>query len=439
MPAAMTTAMAARHLPARRANQRGVAALVITLVLFFTMMLAALYVNRNLVFEQRSSANQYRATQAFEAAEAGLEWAGAMLNNPQRIGADCQASAAPGSSFRDRFLTQDRTSSRFAARSWNNAGSAAPLQAACVRSPGGWSCACPGDGAPVLAAPAGDSAAPAFILKFAGGDKPGVLRVVSTGCTNLAGTCAPGSADRADATATVEVSFGLLPAIATLPVAALTARGSVDAGAAAIGLHNADAASGGIAVHAGALIAAPLARLSVPAGSAAAQALVEGDAALAALSPERLFSTYFGIDKLAWKNQLVVRRVACGADCAGPLASAIDSAVGNPMLWVSPPPGTPARIDGPVTLGSPERPVVIVVDGALQLGGAVRLHGVVYSGSLRWSDTPGPGALLRGAAIVEGDYSGNAGADLVYDAPLLAILETATGSFARINGSWRDY
>ena len=431
--------MTARNIPARRAQQRGVAALVITLVLFFTMMLAALYVNRNLVFEQRSSANQYRATQAFEAAEAGLEWAAAMLNNNARVGADCQAAGAPGSSFRDRFLAQDRTSSRFAGRTWNNAGSAAPLQAACVRAAGGWSCACPGDAAPALAAPVGDSPAPAFILKFAGGDKPGVLRVVATGCTSLAGACAPGSADRPDATSTVEVSFGLLPAIATLPVAALTARGSVDAGAAAIGLHHADAASGGVAVHAGAMIAAPLARLSVPAGSVAGEALVEGDAALAALSPERLFSTYFGIDKLAWKNQPVVRRVACGADCAGPLASAIDSGVGNTMLWVSPSPGTPARIDGPVTLGSPERPVVIVVDGALQLGGAVRLHGVVYSGSLRWVDNGSAGALLRGAAIVEGDYSGDASADLVYDAPLLATLQTATGSFARINGSWRDY
>ena len=435
----MTAAMTARNMSTPRAQQRGVAALVITLVLFFTMMLAAVYVNRSLVFEQRSSANQYRATQAFEAAEAGLEWAAAMLNNNARVGADCLAAAAPASAFRDRFVAQDRASSRFAGRTWNSAGTPVALQAACVRTGTGWSCACPADGAPALAAPAGDSVAPAFILKFAGGDKPGVLRVVSIGCTSLAGACAPGSVERPDASATVEVSFGLLPAIATLPVAALTLRGAVDAGAAAIGLHNADAASGGVAVHAGALIAAPMARLSAPAGSVAGEALVEGDTALAALSPERLFSAYFGIDKLAWKNQPVVRRITCSADCASALATAIDTGVVNTMIWISAPAGSPARIEGPATLGSPERPVVIVVDGALQLGGAVRLHGVVYSSSLRWSDNGSPGALLRGAAIVEGDYSGDASADLVYDAPLLATLETATGSFARINGSWRDY
>jgi hypothetical protein len=311
------------------------------------------------------------------------------------------------------------------------------LQAACVRSGSGWSCACPGEGAPALAAPGGDSVAPAFLVQFYGGDKPGILRVVSTGCTSLTGPCAPGSADRPDASAKVEVAFGLLPAVATLPVAALTVRGPVDAGSAALGVHN--ATGRGIAIHAGAQIAAPLARVSGPAGAATGDAVVDGDAALAAISPERLFATYFGIDKLAWKNQPTVRRIACAADCAATLATAIEPGVVNPMLWVTAPAAGVARIDGPVTLGTSERPVVIVVDGALQLSGAVRVHGVIYSTSLRWTDMPGPGALLRGAALVEGGYDGDAAADLVYDAALLATLKSATGSFVRINGSWRDY
>lgn len=418
-------------------RQRGVAALVITMVLFFTMMLAAVYINRNLVFEQRSSANQYRATQAFEAAEAGLEWAAAQLNSNQRIGSDCLGAAAPAVSFRERFVAHDPATSRFAARTWNSAGTTVALQAACVRSGAGWSCACPSESAPTLAAPGGDSVAPAFIVQFFDGDKPGILRVVSTGCTSLAGPCAPGSTDRPDATAKVEVAFGLLPAIATLPVAALTVRGSVDAGNASLGAHN--GAGAGVAIHAGAQIAAPLARISAPAGAARSDALVDGDTALAALSPERLFATFFGIDKLGWKNQPVVRRVVCGTDCAAALATAIEVGVVNPMLWVSPTAGGVARIDGPATLGTAERPVVIVVDGPLHLSGAVRVHGVIYSAALRWTDMAGPGALLRGAALAEGGYDGDAAADLVYDAALLATLKSATGSFARINGSWRDY
>jgi len=56
-------------------SERGAAALIVTMVLLLVSSLVVLYVNRNLIFEQRSAANQYRAAQAFEASEAGVEWA----------------------------------------------------------------------------------------------------------------------------------------------------------------------------------------------------------------------------------------------------------------------------------------------------------------------------------------------------------------------------
>lgn len=422
----------------RRAHrQRGAAALVITLVLFFVMLIAAAYVNRNLVFEQRSSANQYRATQAFEAAEAGLEWAAAQLNSDQRIGSDCLAAAAPAVSFRDRFVAHDPATGRFAGRT-SAGGSPVALEAACVRTPAGWSCACPGDGAPALVVPAGDAVSPAFSVRFLGGDKPGSVRVVSLGCTSLAAPCVRGTADAADASATVQVAFALLPALVSAPVAALTVRGSVDAGNASIGAHNASGI--GIAIHAGGAIAAPLARLSAAAGGVASEALVDADAALAALAPERFFAAYFGLDKLAWKLQPGVRRIACTTNCAGVVGAAIDAYPANPMLWVTPPAGASARIDGPVSFGSVANPVAIVVDGPLQIAGAVVVHGVLYARSLRWTDQATPGvAAVRGAVLVEGDYTGDAAADFVYDAQVLSALKQTTGSFVRVNGSWRDY
>ena len=45
------------HRPASQRQQRGAAALIVTMVLFFAMTLVAAYVNRNLVFEQRISKN----------------------------------------------------------------------------------------------------------------------------------------------------------------------------------------------------------------------------------------------------------------------------------------------------------------------------------------------------------------------------------------------
>ena len=91
--------------------QRGAAALIVVLLLFFIISLVAAYAGRNLIFEQRTSTNQYRATQAFEAAEAGLEWAVAMLNGG-RVTADCIPPdpvdvAQP--SFRQRYVEVDVT------------------------------------------------------------------------------------------------------------------------------------------------------------------------------------------------------------------------------------------------------------------------------------------------------------------------------------------
>ena len=54
--------------PARIRNiasdQRGAATLAVVALLFFIVSLVAAYTNRNLIFEQRTSGNQFRATQA---------------------------------------------------------------------------------------------------------------------------------------------------------------------------------------------------------------------------------------------------------------------------------------------------------------------------------------------------------------------------------------
>ena len=95
----LTPHMKPRRAPARR----GVATLVVVMVLFFILALTAAYTNRNLIFEQKTSSNQYRSTQAFEAAEAGLEWALAQLNGGL-VNSSCQPDNTNGRSFRDRYL-----------------------------------------------------------------------------------------------------------------------------------------------------------------------------------------------------------------------------------------------------------------------------------------------------------------------------------------------
>ena len=421
--------------PHTTARQRGAATLVVTVGLACAMLLVAVYVNRNLIVEQRASAHQVQATQAFEAAEAGLEWALAQLNNPARIGSNC-LSASAGTSFREHFLGYERARATYAVATWTNAGVATPRRAACIRTATAWDCSCPNDGTPRPAAADLGIVGPGFVLEFAADPQPGIVRVTATGCARFGGICAAAGANGGDATARLTVALGLVPGLKTAPAAPLTARGTVDAGGAAIGLHHIDPASGGFVVRAGAAVNAGSARLSGPAGTTPTDMVVAGDAALAGLSSEALFSTYFGMPRAAWVEQGVVTTLRCSAaNCADELLAAIDPDVVHALIHVQ----GDLRLDGPLTLGTSLRPVVIVVDGAVQLHGSVVIHGVLHGRSLGWDDSAAPGALLRGAAISEGDYRGNGAPDLVYDPEVLATLKGNTGSFVRVSGSWRDF
>ena len=188
-----------------RLHQRGAATLLIVLILLGAMLLVLLAANRGLLLELRMSANQVEASAAFEAAEAGIEWAAALLNAPDRLGPDCRAAADGTTSFRERHLRFD--GSAIVARSWDRAGVPAPLQPACVPTPAGWSCSCPASGAAVL--PDGDAAG--FVLQFLAGTRPGTLQLVATGRSTIAA-----------ANASHRVVFALQPALPVPPPTALT-------------------------------------------------------------------------------------------------------------------------------------------------------------------------------------------------------------------------
>ena len=418
-----------------RGRQRGIAALAVTVLVFFVMVLGVAYVNRNLVFEHRTATNQYRATQAFEAAEAGLEWALALLDDPRPLGADCLPSADPAvTSFRERHLAYDPTSTAFVPAAWLDGAVVTPLAAACVRDDAGWHCSCPAAAHPTLVEPAGVAPAPAFSVRFQAVGRAGLVRAIATGCTRLAGACANG-AGSADATVRVEALFALVPALRSSPAAPLTTRADIDADAAAFGAHNTEPSAGGIALHAGGAVRAGLARLSGPAGAAVDGAIVANDAGLAGLDAARFFAAHFGLDRDAWRRQAVVRTLACAGDCSAALRALLDGVRGPALVHVD----GDLELQGPVTLGSPLQPVALVASGTVRLRGAVEVHGVLHGEGVQWDTTPAPGALVRGALLSAAGYRGDGTPELVYEAAVLARLRSQAGSFVRLPGSWKDF
>ncbi len=209
----------------------------------------------------------------------------------------------------------------------------------------------------------------------------------------------------------------------------------MDVGTAAPGVHNTDIASGGVALHAGANVQAPLLRIGAAPGAATSTSVVGHDARLAALSPAQLFVSYFGLDRPHWAAQPVVTTLNCAGNCAAALEQAVNAAGSNAMIRIV----GDLDMQGPVSIGTRQQPALIAVDGSAQLRGAVTLHGVLYASSVRWDGPTTTGALVRGALVSETGYQGDATPDLVYDPAVLAVLRSRSGTFARVSGSWRDF
>ena len=262
-----------------RSRQRGAAALVVAMVLLFGMTIVAFFANRTMIFEQRTSANQYRYTKAFELADAGVEWAIARLNDAQTLPAyaaptstsadtayiNCNPAATPAStlkSFRDRYIRPTM------ADVGHPTGWLDPLSSVfpgCQVDPvsGNKTCDCPPAGPAVLLVPTNQSSfnyatgtanLPRFRVKFNAVASPSTdwlaVEIVSRGCTG-GDPCDPNqlTASGTDGTAIARVLVKLRPTIPTVPNAALIG-GSITLTSGTLRVVP-DAASDGVAIQTG--------------------------------------------------------------------------------------------------------------------------------------------------------------------------------------------
>ena len=424
---------------------RGAASLIVVTILFFLLALVAAYTSRNLIFEQRTSVNQYRAMQAFEAAEAGLEWSLALLNGG-RIGSSCVEAGASGSdsNFRQRYLRFDVVSASPTAGRISpllESDGVTPLRPSCVWTGTGWRCSCPVSAAPAVVLPSGTGIFPAFRVRFssAGVSRPGVVRVLVTACTRYDNACLDSTAVTVDQEGRAQLSalVVLRPVIPSAVAAALTARGAltVEPGA-EITLSGGDQA--GQAGRLGGVASASGVKL-LPAGTPRALLLLENDNTLrpppapAALDANRDFGMLFGAGPSTYRLQPASITLDCASSgCSTQLADAVAK---NPdrVIWVT----GDLNVEAAGDIGAASTPVVIVVGGNLQLAAGAQIFGVVY---LRGSSFTGTGNVT-GALVAEQGMTVPALStpSVTLDPGVLEPLVWRSGSFVRAPGGWRDF
>lgn len=438
-------------------RQRGVATLIIVTLLFFVLSLVAAYTNRNLIFEQRTSANQYRSTQALEAAEAGVEWALSMLN-AGRIGDPAVAVAADDScasttdlsktSFRERYLGINGTTGIIQPAPTVAAdGLSGTVWPSCVFDGSNWDCSCPSSGSPNLAQPAGAGVHSAFRVRFVRHtpDRAGVVWLEVNGCTRLDNACLdfPAQAVGGDSRATVRVLVALKSGLPATPAAALTVRGVLDAQDASLGAYNPSTGGSSLAVLTStARLNAGSMRLGGAPGAPVDPALlvVEDEFSLAmastpALTDEakarRMFSNTMLADQETYRDQPATVVLDCASTCDAERIRGVAARNPGRVLWAQ----GPVDLDSGGDVGSATEPVMLVVDGEFKLD--VTLHGAVYGVPTDWVVT-GAGTV-RGAMIAGNNMAGGATLTVVRDASVLSLLRLRSGSFVRVPGSWRDF
>ncbi|MCW5633336.1 MAG: pilus assembly PilX N-terminal domain-containing protein [Rubrivivax sp.] len=433
------------------------------MVLFFIITLVAAYTSRNLLFEQRTSTNQYRATLAFEAAEAGIEWAIARLNEG-RMNDDCTELAPatavatpPQPSFRERYLSTDAASGVITSLPLDQT---QPRKlAGCVFNGADWVCHCPDSGEPApTVTTTGNGPFPAFWVRLLSSQigtppRPGVVRIQVNACTRADPACLrfDREAQSGDGLASVWTMVALRSALVSAPAAAVTVRGTFDPGTNAPVVTNDDTNSGGITIHAGGAVGtAGIVLTSVP-GSPASLSIRQNDPSLAlpdlVITPatpassgdNRMFNSVFGTWPAVYQAQPGVAVVTCGGGCTAAEVNAVVDRQPGHAIHVS---GGGTLVVG-AAIGTATAPVMILADGDVEFDGtAPTVHGVVYSrGGVdqNWQLQGGNGTI-RGAAIAERAFTfAGANPTIHYDRDVILRLRNLNGSFAKVAGSWRDF
>jgi len=425
----------------RKRRQRGAAALLVVMVLFFVISLVAAYSSRNIIFEQRTAANQYTSTVSLEAANAGLEWALGLLNG-SRIDDSCvPASSSSSASFRQRYLSVDPASGIISVSTAVRDG---PQWPTCwhKRATNEWVCHCPGSAGGSIAATPTEPFTPSFRVRFiqldeavsvtpAPATRPGIVAIEVNGCTSWDSACLDFQPYKKDwCRGTVCAQLALASGLKSPPIAAITARGPVDFGGAAVTIAN-DSSKSNIWVLSGGAINQTGMNL-LPPGTGH---LFANDSGLAdpLFTPERMFAAIFGVWPSTYVEQPGAVKVDCSATCDSTMVrNAVDANPGRALVLQG-----NVLLNGGSSIGTETDPVVLVTTGNFGFSSSTDVYGLVYSRASTWT-TSGSGNIY-GAMVAEGAISGSGSFAVGFRHDILDRALWSTGSFVMVPGSWKDF
>lgn len=438
-------------------SQRGAAALVVALVLVLGMTLVAFFANRGMLFEQKSSANQYRSTRAFELAEAGLEWAVARLNEDLFLNSACNNPGVTGNpvtnSFRERYLAPSNAGFSINTSTSTHAGCT-------IAANGAATCSCPASGtSPTLGSPNDARFAVRFNPDPAG--DPTSVEILAYGCTNQGAPCDAGSTAAPDGTAVVRALFKVRPRFPSSPGAGLVAGSAATTGG-SLNVINLDVKSNGITINSGTTVKLGTGTdVKTLPGTPPHASVLDNDFSLAELTRadangDLFFQSFFGETQAQYQanpQTWLITANSCGTrsrctQCgnAGSCGTAVSNAINNGVtqFWADTDVQfTNGNLPAIGTIGTPTRPINFAGSAGVEIRSNITAYGMFFvaTGSAidNWDYSGSGSAKVYGAFVSRGDFAkgGTGTLDLIYDANIFRAGETL-GLMVRVPGSWRD-
>lgn len=155
------------------------------------------------------------------------------------------------------------------------------------------------------------------------------------------------------------------------------------------------------------------------------------DTALSSLTSDQFFTQFMGSSPTTYRDRTATYKVDLNNTLTGEDSTSINSISGkqDAVIWVE---GNASNL--PTTIGSATHPVVLVVNGNLDLGSNATIYGLVFvTGAVSGNGSPTIyGAMIAGSATTSGNPK------IIFDPAVLAAT-TRLGTGANVPGGWRDW
>ncbi len=370
-------------------------ALASILMLLMLILIALVYSGHVSVSDMRVSAGNAKQAEAFEAAEAGLQATIGLLGTRRKdyVKDDVDnvtLAETPDGWIDPNAVTQQTT----------------------------------GDGSTFSPASGSYSTWSASVMNIDSGSFSKLV-ISSRGCSD---GCSPCNSS-CKSTALVSQVMGLRSLFSGNPDAPVVATGTVDlSGNVTV---TCQAATPHVCIHSGGPVTLQKPEMVDPQGS-----VIQNDGALAAMSPADLFRQYFGANPVSVKANADI--ICSNGSC--PISIQSPNGDGS-LIWIDA--STPFTINASVAaqIGSPEKPVLIVVDNPggnnFKLNGNTVVYGVIYVMG-GWSNSGGGTTSIRGGVITDGNFSGSGTPDPTYN-PVVIDHVREMGIYVIAPGGWSDF